>query len=357
MKKPPDDKNKENILSQEELSRREFCRTCGQYSAAIAGFFVIPGFPAFAFGNTPFLSALPAGFEDSYRKKWTWDEVQFGTHNINCWFQQNCLFHVFKKDGEIIREEQVGNYPQTNEKVPDFNPRGCQKGCTYSEFMYSKPRLTKPLKRVGERGEGKWEEVSWDEAATDIAGKLLDTIQEHGCKTVVVDPGTNIVNYLAFYSMFRFFDFLDSTILDVNAELGDDQQGAAVTYGEISNDRSGDDYFYSDLIFIWGGNPAFTQIPNFHFLTEARYNGTKVVSISPDLNASGIHADYFIPVKPGTDSSLANAIAHIIINEKLYDEDLIREQTDLPFLVRTDNNKLLRKSDFKKNGSEEVLYR
>jgi steroid C-25 hydroxylase alpha subunit len=352
-----EEKDSKESLSPEELSRREFCKSCGKLSVALAAFTFIPGLSAFASKDTPFFADFSDSFEDSYRKKWTWDEVHLGTHNINCWYQQNCLFHVYKKDGKIIREEQVGNYPQTNENVPDFNPRGCQKGCAYSEFMYSKPRITKPLKRDGERGEGKWKEVTWDEAATDIAGKLLDTIQEHGSKTVVVDPGTNIVNYLTFYSMFRFFDYLDSTILDINTELGDDQQGAAITYGEISNDRSADDYFYSDLIFIWGGNPAFTQIPNFHFLTEARYNGTKIVNISPDLNASAIHADYFIPVKPGTDSALANAMAYIMINEKLYDKELIREQTDLPCLVRTDNGKLLRKSDFKGGGGEEILYR
>jgi len=359
-------KEKEN-----ELPRRGFCKECVKYSVALSAFSLFPGISNWAANAAERKEILknplspsggicnpaPVDFEKFYRQKWTWDKVHLGTHNVNCWFQQNCNFHVYTKEGKVIREEQVGNYPQTNSKVPDFNPKGCQKGCSYSELMYSKPRILNPLKREGERGEGKWKEVSWDEALTDIAGKLIDTIDRHGSKTVVVDPGSNIVNYLAFYSMFRFFDQLDSVILDVNCELGDDQQGAAVTFGEITNDRSADDYFYSDLVFIWGGNPAYTQIPNFHFLTEARYNGTKIVAISPDMNASAIHADYFIPVKPGTDSALANAISYILINEKLYKHDLICEQTDLPFLVRIDNNKLLRQSDLKKNGSSEILYR
>ncbi len=341
-------------------NRRDFCKTCIKYSAGIA---LASSFPVkFTAANNPPLTPpvkppFKPGFEDSYRNKWSWDEVHLGTHNLNCWFQQNCLFYVYKKDGKITREEQVGNYPQTNEKVPDFNPRGCQKGCSYSDFMYSEARITHPLKRSGERGEGKWEKISWEEALTDIADRIIETIDTHGTKSIVVDPGSNIVNYLAFYSFFRFFDFIDSTILDINCELGDDQQGAAVTYGEISNDRSGDDYFYSDLIFIWGGNPAYTQIPNFHFLTEARYNGTTIVAISPDMNASAIKADYYIPIKPGTDAALANAMAHIIISEKLYNKHLLQEQTDLTFLVRTDNNKLLRESDIVKGGSKMVLYR
>ncbi|PJB14701.1 MAG: hypothetical protein CO118_07195 [Flavobacteriales bacterium CG_4_9_14_3_um_filter_32_8] len=347
-------------LSDFDKDRRNFCISCAKYSLGIA---VATSFPLKLLAETtsPFApykyTPLKSSFENDYRNKWSWDDVTLGTHNLNCWFQQNCLFYVYKKDGKITREEQVGNYPQTNEKVPDFNPRGCQKGCSYSDFMYSEARITHPLKRSGERGEGKWEKISWDEALTGIADKMIKAIDENGTKSVVVDPGGNIVNYLSFYSLFRFFDFLDSTILDINCELGDDQQGAAVTYGEISNDRSGDDYFYSDLIFIWGGNPAYTQIPNFHFLTEARYNGTKIVAISPDLNASAIKADYYIPVKPGTDSALANSMAHLIISEKLYNEHLLKEQTDLTFLVRTDNNKLLKQSDVRKDGSELVLYR
>ena len=65
-----------------------------------------------------------------------------GTHFNNCAYQTNCAFNVFVKDGRVVREEQIAAYPQTNQDVPDLNPRGCQKGCAYSSFMYSEPRLT-----------------------------------------------------------------------------------------------------------------------------------------------------------------------------------------------------------------------
>ncbi len=303
------------------------------------------------------LASVGPGFEQRYRDIWTWDDVHRGTHNLNCWYQQNCCFHIYTRDGVVIREEQVGDYPQTHPGVPDFNPRGCQKGCSYSSLMYSEPRILSPLKRVGERGEGEWAEVSWDEALTDIANKVIDAITEHGPDSVVLDTGGNAVNHLAIASMYKLFDQLDSTVLDVNCELGDDQQGAAVTYGEPTSDRSADDYFYSDLVFIWGGNPAYTQIPNFHFLTEARYNGTRIVAISPDLNASAMHADLWVPVRPGTDAALALAMAKVVIDEELYDAQLIREQTDLPMLVNVENGKLLRESDLRMNGSRLKLFR
>ncbi len=340
----------------QKINRHDFLRIAAAYCGAAMATSAVGAAEKIEKIKAPAKKKKPT-FADRYRAKLDYDTATISTHNINCWFQQNCAFHVFTKDGKVIREEQVADYPQENPDVPDFNPRGCQKGCTYSNMMYNEARVTKPLKRVGKRGEGKWKPISWNEALDDIANQIIKTIKEDYTQAIVVDPGgTGMVSYTTFYSMFRFFEFLDSVILDINTELGDDQQGAAVTYGEIAGDRSGGDYFYSDLIIIWGGNPAYTQIPNFHFITEARYNGTEVISIAPDLNASAIHADIFVPVKPGTDSALANAMAHVMIEEKLFDAQMVKEQTDLPFLVRTDNQKLLRASEVD-GGSKEQTYR
>ncbi|MBI2890836.1 MAG: molybdopterin-dependent oxidoreductase [Nitrospirae bacterium] len=341
------------------VSRRQFLKTTGQGAAALP--LLNLANPALAKSRRPAQQPASSGgapptFEARYREMWTWDDVVRSTHNLNCWYQENCCFHVFSKNGVVTREEQVGDYPQTHEGVPDFNPRGCQKGCSYSELMYSRPRLRKPLKRVGKRGSGEWKEVSWDEALGEIADQVVRTMTEEGTDAVVFDPGGNMINQIALASYIRFFDQIDSVLLDVNCELGDDQQGAAVTYGEPQSDRSGDDLFYSDVVFVWGGNPAYTQIPNFHFLAEARYNGTRIVAISPDLNASAIHADWWVPVRPGTDAALALSMAHVVIEEGLYAADLVREQTDLPILVRSDNGKFLRESDMKKGGEEWKLY-
>ncbi len=293
-------------------------------------------------------------FLDRYRRKWTWDYVVRSTHNVNCWFQQSCCFYVYARDGQVIREEQVGDYPQTHPGVPDFNPRGCQKGCCYSSLMYGEARVTAPLKRTGPRGEEGWEEISWDQALTEIAEKVVTAVVADP-QTIVVDPGTG-VSQLSMASFLHLSDVLDSVWLDINCELGDDQQGAAVTYGEVASDRSSDDYFNADLILIWGGNPAYTQIPNFHFLTEARYNGTRVVAISPDLNASAIHADQWVPLKPGTDAALALGMAHVVITQGLYDAALIREQTDLPLLVRTHDRKILRQTHLSPGGAPLATY-
>jgi anaerobic selenocysteine-containing dehydrogenase len=84
-----------------------------------------------------------------------------------------------------------------------------------------------------------------------------------------------------------------------NTELDDGQAGAAVTMGTPVSSRSADDFFRSDTILIWGANPVYTQIPNAHFLNEARYRGARVVTIAPDYSASSVHCDLFVPVRPG----------------------------------------------------------
>ena len=73
---------------------------------------------------------------------------------MNCWYQRGCNWNVYVKDGLVWREEQSGTYDQIDPKIPDYNPRGCQKGACYSERMYDESRQRQPLQRVGARGGG-----------------------------------------------------------------------------------------------------------------------------------------------------------------------------------------------------------
>src|SRR3990167_8380539 len=119
-------------------------------------------------------------WEDIYRTKWTWDKVVRVTHPKNCWYQIHCAWDAYIKDGIVIREEQSAEYPQTRPELPDYNPRGCQKGACYSHRMYDPSRIKYPLKRVGKRGEGRWQKVSWEEALTEIADTIIDVAATEG---------------------------------------------------------------------------------------------------------------------------------------------------------------------------------
>jgi DMSO reductase family type II enzyme molybdopterin subunit len=295
-------------------------------------------------------------WRDVYSQRWTWDRVSRGSHWVNCWYQAHCAWNVYVKDGIVWREEQAADYPQVRPDVPDFNPRGCQKGACFSERMYDAARVKTPLKRVGERGSGQWKRVSWDQALEEIADAMVETIAEEGSDRIIWDLGPLLTLGTQFGGYGRLSALLDSTGLDMGPEIGDGHRGAAETFGKIIFERSADDYFFSDLILIWGGNPVLTSIPNAHFMLEARYKGAEVVCISPEYSPSAMRANLWVPVKPGADAALGLSMAHVLIEEDLIDREFILEQTDMPFLVREDTRLFLRSSDLEEGGDEDELY-
>jgi DMSO reductase family type II enzyme molybdopterin subunit len=303
------------------------------------------------------VAAPPAygDWRDVYRERWAWDKVVRSSHWVNCWYQSHCSWNVYVKDGLVWREEQAADYPQIRPDVPDFNPRGCQKGACFSERMYDPARVKYPLKRVGERGSGQWQRISWDQALDEIADSLVDTIVEEGCDRVIWDLGPGISTGTQTAGQARLRVLLDSISLDMNTEIGDGHRGAAETFGKMVFERSADDYFFSDLILCWGANPVYTQIPNAHFLLEARYKGAALVCIAPDYSPSSIHADLWVPVKAGADAALGLGVAHVLVAEGLVDRAFVQEQTDLPLLVREDTRRFLRSSDLAEGGDADEL--
>ena len=296
------------------------------------------------------------GWEDVYRDRWRWDRVAKGTcTRADC--LGGCSLDLYIKDGVVWREEQAAVYDQTNPSFPDFNPRGCQKGMCYSDLMYEPTRIKYPLKRVGERGSGKWQRISWEEATAEIADAILDACMEDGPESVVYDFGTTNVDFgPGTPAELRLAQLVGSTTLDEWASVGDLPMGAIQTWGLFAAEGTSDDWFKSDYIIVWLGNPVYTRVPDAHFMWEARYRGAKVVSIAPDYNATTVHADLWLNPRVGTDAALALGMAHVMVEEKLYNQGYIKEQTDLPFLVRDDTHAFLRQHDVQAGGQDDIFY-
>jgi len=291
-------------------------------------------------------------WQDLYRQTWTWDKVLVSTHaDLNC--IGNCVWKLYIKDNIIWREEQQARYGASNSNFPDFNPAGCQKGANCSELMRGPARLRYPLKRVGNRGEGNWKRISWDEALDEVASGVVDTLVRRGGEGVVCEMGTNGAFAAGWAGTMRFFRQIGAPVIDSYGQVGDLPVGSTITYGQPLVGGSADNWFQSRYIVIWEFNPITTRIPYAHFLTEARYRGAKVVTVAPDLSPSAIHADLWLPIRPGTDTALALAACHVVIEEKLYDAEYVCEQTDLPFLVRSDTHRFLRESDVVAGGRED----
>ena len=293
---------------------------------------------------------------DMWRRSWTWDRVVHTSHaRANC--ISACSWNVFVKDGIAWREEQNAVYEPVEEGVPDFNPRGCQKGACYTHLMYEPSRVLHPLRRVGERGSGRWKRVSWDAALGEIADAIVDASLSSGTGAVVYDHGTTNIDFGPdTASEMRLFQQLNATVIDSWAGVGDMPYGAVQTWGMYNVEGTSDDWFKSDFIIVWVGNPAYTRIPEVHFMHEARYRGAKLVVIAPDYNASAVHADRWLNPRVGTDAALALAMAQVILSEGRHDAEYVREQTDLPILVREDTGRYLRESDLSPTGSDDLLY-
>ena len=344
----------------EGIGRRDFLKQSGGalLTLGLAGLVRAPATRAGTFdaASAPPSPRAYVGWQDLWRQRWSWDRVVHSSHaRANC--VSVCSWNVFVKGGIAWREEQNAIYEPSEAQVPDFNPRGCQKGACYTHLMYEPSRILHPLRRVGERGSGHWKRISWEQALSEIADTIIDVSVEKDTGAVIYDHGTTNIDFGAdTVSEMRLFGLLNSTALDSWAGVGDMPHGLLQTWGMYNVEGTSDDWFKSDFILVWCANPAYTRIPEVHFMHEARYRGARLVVISPDFNATAVHADYWLNPRVGTDAALALAMAQVILSEALHDEEYVREQTDLPLLVRDDSGRYLRASDLHARGSTDLFY-
>ena len=298
------------------------------------------------------MTQIQGKWADAYRKKWTWDKVTWGSHSVDC-YPGGCPWRVYTKDGKIVREEQAGIFTPIEAGIPDMNPMGCQKGACWSHCHYSPDRVTQPLKRVGERGEGKFKPVSWDEALD--RHRRRDARRDSGAR-LRVDHHTDDA---------RSRGRLRRGSCDSARHANDRRQRGVPGLqprlphhlGVCSTRSSSmDDWFLAELTLIWHANPVYTNIHWYHYVAESRYNGGEVVTIAPDYSPSAIHADYHLPVRIGTDAALALAMCKVIIDAGLYKKQFVQEQTDLPLLVRNDTGRFLRGSDVADDERDDQFF-
>jgi DMSO reductase family type II enzyme molybdopterin subunit len=340
-----------------DTSRRRFLKTGGGGALALSltrlGGAVSAGFVARALAADGGIRY--EGTSDLYRELWSWDKVVWGCHTNAC-LPNSCSFHVYVKDGIVWREEQAARNKASNPNYPDYNPLGCQKGCAFHSNIYSDERITHPLKRVGERGEAKWQRISWDEALSEVAETIVDGIEESGPDSFYLDPPHFHGGSVSYAGALRFNTVLGGVTTDLSVVIGDYYKGTSDTVGKVHTGYSADNLFDAELVFMTSTNWSYTIPPLYHFLTEARCNGTEVVQIAPDYNASAIHADYHVPVKIGSDAAFWLGMCQVMIEADRIDRPFMKEQTDLALLLRKDTGRYLRQPDIEGDGREDQLY-
>ncbi|WP_165056960.1 molybdopterin-dependent oxidoreductase [Adlercreutzia sp. ZJ176] len=265
---------------------------------------------------------------------------------------EHCLVETHVKDGKIDRVQKC--------LFPGKRPANdiCMKGILSAKIPYAKDRILHPLKRVGERGEGKFEQISWDQALDEISAKITEAAEKYGSRSIILNqfwcgyPGDwkSTHNDLIYRLAFAY----DASILEYQAVDYGLTFGTAVVNGlfTVNSRRLPEDV--GKEIIIWGGNPlGFTRpAASTHFLLDAQERGVKLVHISNLFDVTSARADQWVPVKSGTDGALALGMCSVVIEEGLYDAEFLLDKTSAAYLVNTETGAYARAAELIEGAGE-----
>jgi anaerobic selenocysteine-containing dehydrogenase len=219
-----------------------------------------------------------------------------------------------------------------NEAHPYSAGELCPKVNRFLDRVYSPDRLLHPLRRVGPKGSGEFERITWDEALTEIALRLHDVIDTHGPEAVLPFSDAGNQSLLSMMGLSgRFFGHIGASLLERNICGPTVGAGLRMTNG---SGRAMDalELEHSKLILLWGTNTKLTNRHLWPTIEKARANGARIVVIDPirTITADAIdveRGDQFIQPFPGTDIAMMLAMMHVIIRDGLTNDVWIAEHT------------------------------
>ena len=224
-----------------------------------------------------------------------------------------CGLLVHKKNGKIVKVEGNPEHPVTKGAI-------CNKVRHMAERVHHPERLMHPMRRVGVKGEGKFEKISWEEAIREISITFKKLTTEYGSESILPYSFYGNMGVLSVEGMDRrFFNALGSSNLDRTICNSAGTAGWKATMG-FNGGTSPEDTVNADVIIIWGGNIVSTNMHQVVLAEQARKRGAKVIVIDVHRNRTAQWADWFLPLYPGTDSALALGMTHILFRDGLMDE-------------------------------------
>lgn len=240
-----------------------------------------------------------------------------------------CDIRAHMRDGVVT---QITTLPdnELDSQMPIM--RACVRGRGYRKFVYHPDRLKYPMKRVGKRGEGRFERISWDEATTLIADKLKRITQQYGPASRYVHVGTAVSGgTFSGDAMARRLLNLTGGYLEYyhSVSLGNTAAATPYTYGVAASGNSMDTLLDTKLVILWGHNPTETIFghTNYYF-QKMKQNGTRFIVVDPRYSDTvSSLADQWIPLLPTTDNALMDAMMYVIISENLHDKTFIDTYT------------------------------
>ncbi len=312
-----------------------------------------------------------------YRDRWSHDRVVRSTHGVNC--TGSCSWKVYVKDGIITWESQQTDYPSVGPDSPEYEPRGCPRGAAFSWYTYSPTRIRYPYirgtlvdlyraakKEVGDpvlawsavvenaesakrykaaRGHGGLVRTTWDEALEITAAAQVYTIKKYGPDRIAGFSPIPAMSMASHAAGARYTSLIGGAMLSFYDWYADLPIASPQVFGDQTDVPESADWWNSSYLIMWGSNIPTTRTPDAHFMTEVRYKGTKVVTVSPDYADNTKFADEWMAAHPGTDGALAMAMGHVVLKEFFVDrqtpyfDSYVKKFTDLPFLITLEERK------------------
>ena len=329
-------------------------------------------------------------WEEFYRNRWQHDKVVRSTHGVNC--TGGCTWNIYVKDGIVTWEMQGLDYPLLEEGIPPYEPRGCQRGISFSWYLYSPLRVKYPYIRGAlldlwkearanhadpadawksmvedpekrrrwqqARGKGGLRRTDWATALEVISASMVQTIKKHGPDRIAgfsPIPAMSMISYASGSRLMQLIGGISLSFYDWYCDL---PPASPETWGEQTDVAESADWYHAKMLVSMGANIGMTRTPDCHFLAEGRHNGTKLWVFSPDFNMVAKYADEWVAVNSGQDGAWWMAVNHVLLTEFHHQQKTdyflkyAKKYTDSPYLVEvaTDSNGILKPGQLLRAG-------
>ncbi len=310
-------------------------------------------------------------WEEFYRNRWQHDKIVRSTHGVNC--TGGCSWQIYVKNGIVTWEMQALDYPLLESGLPPYEPRGCQRGISYSWYLYSPLRVKYPYARgvlldlwrearaahedpveawrslvenpearqrwQRARGKGGFRRADWSTMLELISASLLYTAKTHGPDRVAGFSPIPAMSMISYAAGSRFLQLLGGLSLSFYDWYCDLPVASPETWGEQTDVNESADWYNAKMLAVMGSNLNMTRTPDCHFAAESRHNGTKMWVFAPDFNQVAKYADEWVPLNAGQDGAWWMAVNHVRLKEFHHDRqvpyfiDYCKRYTDAPLLV------------------------
>ncbi len=237
------------------------------------------------------------------------------------WCHDHCKVAVHVKDGQLIKVEEDQEHPRSAVLKPTV--RACPRARAAADWFHHPERLSYPLKRAGERGEGRWQRVSWEQALDEIAQKLGEIKERYGPEAIATSSGTYRTHdeYKG-----RFLSLLGSPNYIGQGQIcwGENNMISAAITGMSCNavtPRPG----MTKCMLLWGTNPQQAERGSWRVILDTQNSGAKLIVVDPRYTQTAERADLWLQLRPGTDCALLMGMINVIISEGLYDKEFVEK--------------------------------